>query len=288
MPFPDYDAINLKDYYFDTSGWHNPKNIPINVPVPILTSRSCPNQCTFCSMFLLHGKGWRYRSAKNVVDEIEQIYNKYNHRYFSFMDDNMTLLKGRTLEIMHEIIERGLNIQFDTPNGLSLKTLDKEVMDSLVKAGLIRLCVAPENGSEYIRNKLMQKNMTEKQIYDFFELIKDYDNLFVKAFFIIGYPEETKETLEENYKMIEKIVPTISQVSVFNLVPFPGTKIFEDCMENGLLTFPREELHNLKTFSNYNESDEPFIKPYKLEKKDLMDFRERVSELVKHRKKVIS
>lgn len=285
LPFPAYDLINLKDYYFNTSKWHNPKNLPINVPVPIITSRSCPNQCTFCSMFLLHGKTWRPRSAKNVVDEIEHMYKTYNHRYFSFMDDNMTLSKSRTLEIVNEVIKRGLNIQFDTPNGLSLKTLDREVVDGLVKAGLVRVCVAPEHGSEFIRNKVMGKYMTDQQIYDFFDIIKDYPNVFVKAFFIIGYPQETKKTLEDTYKMIKKIAPAIDQVSVFNLVPFPGTKIFEDCAREELLSLPMQELHNLETFSNFNESDEPFIKPYDLEKKDLIEFKEKVSSLIKLKNK---
>ncbi len=281
LPFPAYDLINLKDYYFDTSKWYNPKGLPINIPVPIITSRSCPNQCTFCSMFLVHGKAWRPRSAKNVVDEIEYIYRTYEHKYFSFMDDNMSISKSRTLEIVNEIVKRGLNIQFDTPNGLSLKTLDVKVISGLVKAGLVKLCVAPEHGSEFIRNNVMGKHMTDKQIYDFFEIIKDYPEVFVKAFFMIGFPQETKKTLEDTYEMIKRIAPAIDQVSVFFLVPFPGTKIFEDCVKENLLNIPMQEMVNLETFSNFNESDEPFIKPYDLEKKDLMDFREKAYSLIK-------
>ena len=126
LPFPDFDLINLKDYYFDTTEWNNPKNLPINIPLPIMSSRSCPNQCTFCSMFLINGKKWRPRSAKNVVDEIESSYKKYNHRYFTFVDDNLSLSKKRVLDFTEEIINRGIDIQFDAQ--LSIKTLDKEVI----------------------------------------------------------------------------------------------------------------------------------------------------------------
>jgi len=286
LPFPAYNLINLKDYYFDTSNWHNPKNLPINIPMPILSSRSCPNQCTFCSMFLLHGKKWRPRSAKKVVDEIEYLYKEYNHRYFSFMDDNFTFSKKRTLEITKGIMNRKLDIQFDTPNGLSIKTLDKEVMDNLVEAGLVRVCVAPESGSELIRNKLMKKNISTKKIYNFFNMIKDYKNLFVKAFFMIGYPQETKQTLSETYDMIKKISHSIDQISIFNLVPFPGTGIFEYCKNNNLITIPLENLHNSEIFSNYNESDIALIKPYKLEIEDLIKFREEAYKLIKPRKNV--
>ncbi len=285
LPFPDYDLINLKDYYFDTSKWYNPRKLPINLPLPILTSRSCPNLCTFCSMFLVHGKRWRARSAKNVVDEIEDLYNKYSHRYFSIMDDNFSLSKTRIIEITNEIIKRGLNIQFDTPNGLSIKTLDKEVMDGLVNAGLIRLCVAPESGSEYIRNSIMKKNISTERIYEFFKLAKDYENLFIKAFFVIGYPQETHETLNETYEMIKRISGSIDQVGIFNLIPFPGTEVYKNCIENGLIEKPKNDLCDDDTFSNYNDSDIPIIKPHKLDIEDLIKFREEAYGLVKRREK---
>src|SRR5208337_4375395 len=119
IPFPAYDLINLKDYYHDTSNWLNPKNLPINTSISILSSRSCPMRCNFCSMFMVMGPKWRCRSPQNVVDEIEYLYHKYNHRHFSFMDDNLTLKKSHVLEICNQIIERNLNIQFETPNGIA-------------------------------------------------------------------------------------------------------------------------------------------------------------------------
>ena len=74
IPFPAYDLIDLKDYYHDTSDWHNPRNLPINASIPILSSRSCPRRCNFCSMFRVMGPKWRGRSPENVVDEIELLY----------------------------------------------------------------------------------------------------------------------------------------------------------------------------------------------------------------------
>ena len=297
LPFPAYNLINLKDYHFNTSHWNNPKGLPISIPVPIISSRSCPNRCTFCSMFLVHGEKWRPRSANNVVDEIEHLYNKYNQRYFSFMDDNMTLSKKRTLKITREIINRGLDIQFDTPNGVAIKSLDKEVMDSLVEAGLVRICVAPESGSEFIRNKMMKKKLPTKDIYNFFEMVKDYKNLNVKAFFIMGYPQETKETLKETYDMIKKISPSLDQITIFDFIPYPGTEIFEYCKNKGLIDIPLNNLYNIETFSSYNGRDkfsnydgcdDSLIKPYKLEMDELKKFRKEAYKLVVNRKKGVS
>ena len=219
IPFPAYELVNLRDYYVDTSGWHNPKNLPINTSVPIISSRSCPNRCNFCSMFLVMGPKWRARSSKNVVDEIEYVYKKYNHRHFSFMDDNFTLDKGRAIEICKDIIDRKLNIQFETPNGLSINTLDEKTMDTLVSAGMVRTYLAIESGSDFIRNKVMRKNVSNEKIYEVINLTKKYKQLNVAAFFIMGMPEETKETLKETYRMIKEL--KVDRIFLMNIVPFP-------------------------------------------------------------------
>ena len=283
LPFPAYDLINIEDYYEDTSDWHNPKNLPINTSLPIISSRSCPNRCNFCSMYMVMGPRWRPRPPKNVVDEIEYLYNKYNLHHFSIMDDNFTLNKKRTLEICKDIIRRGLDIQFETPNGISINTLDGEVMNALVSAGLIRVYLAIESGSEYIRNKVMGKHLSTEKIYEIIDLTKQYKQLYVKAYFIIGMPEETHTTLEETYNMIKKI--NVDRIYLHNIIPFPGTKVFEQALRDNLLVdldpeslYKSEELY----ITNY---DRVFIKPYALEIEDLRAFRKRCNTLIEEQQR---
>ncbi|MCX6746803.1 MAG: radical SAM protein [Candidatus Pacearchaeota archaeon] len=285
LPLLDYGLINLKDYYFDTSKWDNPKNLSLNNPVPILTSRSCPQNCTFCSMHLVHGRGWRARSAKNVADELETLVKEYDHHFFTFIDDNMTLNKKRTIEICDGIIKRKLDIQFTTVNGLAIKSLDREVTEKLIEAGLIRLYVAPEHGSPYIRNNCMGKNLSQETIYKFFDMIKDYKDLYVRAFFVVGYPQETKETFKETEDMIVRIRDSLDDVALFNAVPYPGTKLFDYCKEKNLLLIPTENLQDMENFSNYNYSDNAFIKPTNMTIEELQEFRNRCMSLVKRRPK---
>jgi magnesium-protoporphyrin IX monomethyl ester (oxidative) cyclase len=277
ISFPAYDLINIRDYYVDTSAWHNPKNLPIDTSIPILTSRSCPNRCNFCSMFLAMGPRWRARSAVNVADEIQYLYNKYNRRHFSIMDDNFSLDKKRTLEICNEIIKRNLNLQFETPNGLSMATLDKEILDALVAAGMIRTCFAIESGSDYIRNDVMRKRLPREKIFKIIELAKKYKQLNIAAFFIIGMPEDTLDTLEDTYQMIKDI--NIDRVFLMNLVPFPGTEVFEQCLRDNLLVEPDPKklyLAGDRYFTNYESF---FLKPYRISISDLQNFRRRCESL---------
>lgn len=282
LQLPSYDLIDLKDYFFDTSGWQNPKKLPINIPLPLITSRSCPNRCSFCSMFLVHGKKFRARSPENVVNEIEYLYNEYDQRYFSIMDDNFTLLKDRTIEIALEIIRRKLDIQFDAPNGLSISTLDKEVLDALVAAGLIRFSIGIESGSDYIRNEVIGKHLSRETILQFNELIKGYKDLFVKAFFIIGFPEETRESLRDTYQLLERL--NVHKIGIFYAIPHPGTRLFSQCVEQGSLTVDIDSLWNFEGFDN--SADRPCIKPEALTIEELVEFREKAYALFAREEKI--
>jgi len=277
VPFPAYNLIDIKDYYVDTSNWHNPKKLAINTSVPIITSRSCPNRCNFCSMFMAMGPKWRARSPENVAGEIEFVHEKYGHSHFSFMDDNMSLDKKRVLGICAEIKKRRLDIQFETPNGLAINTLDEEVLDALVSAGMVRTWLAIESGSDYIRNKIMRKNLSRRKIYDVARLIRKYKQLNVAAFFIIGMPEDTKETLMETYDMIKEI--DVDRVFVQNVVPFPGTEVFRQALKDNLLVDGKVDEFYLRTDRYLTNYDQIFIKPYKLELNDLREFRMKCEEL---------
>lgn len=282
IPLPAYDLLEWKDYHVDTSDWYNPRYLSFKTSCPIVTSRSCPNRCSFCSMFMVMGPRWRARSPGNVVDEIEHLYSEYGHRHFSFMDDNLTLRKEHILGICRAITKRKLNIQFETPNGVATGTLDKDVMDAMVEAGLVRISLAIESGSDYIRNKVMGKRLDRGKIFEVVQLAKHYKDLYVKAFFIIGMPEETLETLEDTYSMIRDL--NVDRIYLHNVVPFPGTALFAQALRDNLLVdLKPEDFYNSEELylTNY---DRIFIKPYNLELHDLREFRKKCCVLIEQQK----
>ena len=272
--FPDYNLINNIKYYKDTSEWVNPKKLSINFSVPIITSRGCHMKCNFCLNPHIMGCSWRYRSYKNVVDEIELLYKKYNYRHFSFMDDNFTVNKKRVINICKEIIRRKLNIHFETHNGIHINTLNEEVIDNLAEAGLTRFSLAIESGSDYIRNKIMRKNVPRNKIFETINYVKKYSNIKIRTFYIVGMPEETHETLEDTYNMIVETDVDIPMIS--NLMPFYGTEVFKQCLRDNLFT-EEVDINKLWCNSNFYLSSKKFyVKPYNLEIQDLIDFRKKV------------
>ena len=79
----------------------------------IQTFRGCPWKCIFCASDALDTTRILKRSIKSIVDEIQHIVETYNVRHFMFIDDVLTLVKKRTVELCNEIIERKLNITFE-------------------------------------------------------------------------------------------------------------------------------------------------------------------------------
>lgn len=281
LPSVDYSIVGVEEYYnMDTSNWYSPRGIKVGQPFPIISSRSCPNQCTFCSMWLVHGPKIRCRSAENVLDEMECLYREYNVRYFSFMDDNMTFYKKRTLGICNGIVKRRMNIQFDTPNGVAINRLDDEIIDAMVEAGLVRISVGVETGSEYIRNKIMLKGLTNEKIYEIVESCARYKHLFIMGFFIIGMPEETHKTLDETYEMITTL--PLDAFSVSFATPYPGTELFSYCMKKGLLPFKIGDFVDSENL--HGNIEHPFFEPHKLAREDLVIFRKKCFDYLKDKR----
>jgi radical SAM superfamily enzyme YgiQ (UPF0313 family) len=211
-----------------------------------------------------------------VLDEMEFLYHERQTRYFEIMDDNFTLNKKRTLEICRGLIKRKMDIQFRTPNGLSINSLDEEVVEALVEAGLIWAPIAVESGSEYIRNKVMGTRLDLKKVFDVVKAFGSHDHIILTAFFIIGLPEDTPETLTETYNLIQEL--EIDDCSVANAIPFPGTALYEQCVQEKLLLNDGEGWNNEKLFAT-NRGYDFFIRPRNMTLDELTEHRARFDAL---------
>jgi len=225
LPFPAYHLLDIEKYF------KLQKTYGINTKysrnLPIMTSRGCPGKCTFCSRFL--GSVFRYRSPKNVVDEIEHLINRYKVKEIHFIDDNFTLLKKRAMEICDEIINRNLNISFKFPNGLREDFLDKELLKKLKEAGCYALDFGIESGSQKVLD-LMKKGKKVEEIKKKVMLCKKM-GFNLTASFIFGTPGETIEDMKKTIEFATSIPLDGADFGI--LIPYPGTEIFEKAKKNG-------------------------------------------------------
>lgn len=278
LPGPAWDLVNFPDYFTDHSSWHNPRGLDIKMSVPVLTSRSCPYDCSFCSVHPLMGRGLRLRDPMKVVDEMEMLYRDHDLNYFGFLDDNLTLKKSHVMAICNEIVKRGMKIQFESINGYNLASLDEEIIHAMVEAGCVYVILPIEHGSDYIRNNIIGKHLAREKIYEIVSLYKKY-NLLTRGYYIMGFPEETHETLMETYNLILEL--QLDMNNVFNLIPFPGTRIFDQALRDGLFinNVDPSRLWTGEFGLHADAQNEFYIKPYQMEIEELLIFRKKFDEL---------
>lgn len=229
IPFPAYELIDIEGYK------HKCAKDRISqlkgIYFSLLTSRSCPNQCTYCNMHLAHGKKWRYRSSENVLSEIEHLIKTYQVNQFAIVDDNFSFSRQRTIEILKGIIERRLAIKFITPNGLSIKTLDDEVIKLLKDAGALEIAIAVESGSEYIRNEVYKKRLSTDKIIEVVNSCKRH-RLPCKAFFMVGAPEDTDATVRDSIELMKRLkIPAYINITT----PYKGTRLYDYYISKGMI-----------------------------------------------------
>jgi magnesium-protoporphyrin IX monomethyl ester (oxidative) cyclase len=229
LPFPAYHLLDMErqrresseDRFFQFKGHY----------FSIITSRSCPNQCAFCNMYLSHGKRWRSRSPENVLAEIRFLAETYQARQFAVMDDNFTFNRDRAVRILQGIVDLGLDLRLSFANGLSAKTLDDELIGLLKKAGACELYISIESGSEHIRNRVYEKRLPEAKILEVYDACRRH-RLPVSVNFMIGAPDESDETIAASLAMMKRV----RAPAYFNFTtPFKGTKLYAHYEERGLI-----------------------------------------------------
>jgi radical SAM superfamily enzyme YgiQ (UPF0313 family) len=233
LGFPSWDLLKPDQYPLSPHGAFM-KNFPI---APITVTRGCPFPCTYCAAHLVSGKRIRSRSVQNVLEEIELLYNKYGIREIHIEDDNFTLNKVFVKEFCNELLERNLDISWACPNGIRLDTLDEEMLDLMKKSGLYVVSVGIESGSARIL-EAMQKRLTKEKIQDKINLINKA-GLEVIGFFIIGYPDETREDILETFKFAESLNLKRANYMIFH--PYPGTPITRKLIARGELNLNEQD-----------------------------------------------
>lgn len=195
----------------------------------IITSRGCVYSCNYCSSSLIMGKKFRSRSPDNVVDEIEELIDKYQIKDFGFMDDTFMLNKKRANDIADEIKTRGLDVSFVASSRVD--RIDSGLLQNLKSSGMKTIYYGVESGSQRILD-LMKKDITLKNAEDAVKIAKNA-GLEVLTSFIIGYPGETKEDINKTIDFSIKLEPDYCQYSI--LTPFPGTPIYNELKEKNLI-----------------------------------------------------
>jgi magnesium-protoporphyrin IX monomethyl ester (oxidative) cyclase len=235
MPFPARHLLPMKEFF------EAAKKIPIsgNLKKPsirMLTTRGCPYGCVFCSNHITMGRKWRARSAENVVEEIEQIVKTYGKHQIDFLDDNIAFNRERLVKICNLLIEKRLNIEWCTPNGVRADALDPQLLALMRKAGCKKILVAPESGVQHIVDNVLKKKQNLQHVE---KVVNAAHKVGIKVgcFFIIGMIGETKEDMKQTIHFAHKLRHLGAEYFYFSYAtPLYGTELYRQAKEGNYLT----------------------------------------------------
>lgn len=185
----------------------------------VMSTRGCPYDCEFCSN-VIFGGSYRDRSAKNVVDEIEQALS-FGYDRISFADDVFTMRQKRVLEVCAEIKQRDLKFNWECL--ARVDSIDAATFIEMYNAGCRRVYFGIESGDDTVL-KLMNKKITTEKARQAV-LAAHQTGLEVGAFFILFYPGETNQTVLNTLHFATSL--PLDYLGLTMPYPLPGTALYE-------------------------------------------------------------
>ena len=160
----------------------------------MITSRSCPHKCSFCSVHTTFGTNYRRRSLENVLQEIVLRYRQ-GYRVIDFEDDNLTYYKNTFKELCRRLIEifPHREMEFVAMNGISYLSLDDELLELMHRAGFSRLNLALVSSDKTVRETTKRPHTLEAYL----KVVRQAHLLGFKmvSYQILGLPNESLNSM---------------------------------------------------------------------------------------------
>ena len=240
LPMPAYDLIDVRKY------------AAVSPELYVASSRGCRYDCVFCCSRTLLGRQVVFRTHKSVILEIVQLKQHYGINSFYFYDDNILIWPE-----LEDFCKKMSNLNIRWTAQANINDLRLDTIQLLTSAGCYRLSFGLESGSLAIQKyigKVIKPDAAEK-IAKLLEL-----GISSRAFFIIGFPNETIHDIGETAKyMVELRASGLADVAIFPARPFPGTKLFLECLS----IYGDDKLEDLLEFQyleDYRNHSDPQIK----------------------------
>lgn len=223
LPFPAYHLLpmgrsNPKHHWGKGSQWAS-----------MVAGRGCPFRCIFCAEPKILGSKHRFRSAKNIIEEIEYLRERFGIRYITFEDSTFTIHKNRLEALCQGIIDKGMDIKWNCNSRVD--TLPNENLLRLMrKAGCTTIFFGVESGNPEILKKV--KHVTIQEVKNAIKLTKSV-GIQAHCAFMFGLPGENRATIKDTINFAKVLDP--DTVAFHLLRPNPGTDLFNRYEKEGVI-----------------------------------------------------
>jgi radical SAM superfamily enzyme YgiQ (UPF0313 family) len=206
LPFPELSDLSARAYTLAGK--------PLTF---IITSRSCPHKCSFCSVHTTFGEQYRRRSVESVLEEIELRYRQ-GYRVIDFEDDNLTYYKSAFKELCRRLIRifPKRDMQFVAMNGISYLSLDDELLELMYRAGFSHLNLALVSSDKTVRETTKRPHT----LGAYLKVVNKAHQLGFKivSYQILGLPNESLESMIQTLAFNARL-PVLLGASPFYRTP---------------------------------------------------------------------
>ena len=230
IAWPDWSGLPLRRYLDRGMGNDTQKKRS----VPLLASRGCPYQCTFCTSPQMWTTRWTARDPQDLWNEMNSYIQLYHANHFEFYDLTAIINREWIQTFCKIIIESQEKITYSLPTGTRSEALDLATLKLLKESGCLKMTLAPESGSIKTLERIKKRVKPEKLL----EVVKNCRKagLVTKCNMIFGFPGQTKYECFESFLYILKLAwHGANDVVCFSFVPYPGSELFSDLTKKGLI-----------------------------------------------------
>lgn len=230
IPEPAWDLVPLENYLSNGLTY----GVARGRSMPMLASRGCPYQCTFCSNPAMWGTRWIARSPALLVDEIERYKRQYGIANVDFYDLTAIVKRAWILEFCKLLVERGVDITWQLPSGTRSEAIDREVAHWLYKAGCRNMNYAPESGSLRTLDAIRKRVDLDRLVASLKGCVAE--GLNIKINVILGLPDETVgDMLKTQLFLVRLSWHGAHDVSVGAFAPYPGSELYGQLVRDGVI-----------------------------------------------------
>jgi radical SAM superfamily enzyme YgiQ (UPF0313 family) len=262
--YPAFDLVPISEY---EENLHIRKGLAI----PIMASRGCPFNCSFCASPTVWRRVVRYRSAGNIIDEIEKYIKEYNVRKFHFYDDNFLLSAKRMNEFCDLVIQRGLDIEWICLGRSDTINRHPEVLNKMKQAGCVGLEIGVETLDENVLKSTSKKITADESLNALRHILNS--GLEIACVQLMTF--NVGETIFGHYFQNRKLMEITGDRRIFFgqfATPYPGTRFAETASKDGLVL--------VENWSDYVTTNLNFIPRTLLDEKPKRSLRRlRISDL---------
>jgi len=205
----------------------------------IVSSRGCPYKCIFCDTSVF-SRSIRFHSSEYVLEMIDFLVKNYKIKEVIFEDDLFLVKKERVEKICEGLLNAKPDISWSCSARVN-SVNDLDLLKLMKRSGCWQINYGIESASQKILD-FARKDITIEQVEKAVSLT-DEAGILAKGYFIFGLPYETEETMKNTLSFAKQI--PLSDVSVFMLTPFPGSRMYEIAGQYGTIDGDFEKMNVL-------------------------------------------